>query len=403
MDIKMDVPKDKLRLEVKQPLNFPNREPEKKNLVNLSDEELAQLSTEELEEVKRAKENLLAIKKTTKEVDNMANQEKWAAAVQNFANEHGISAQEAENILKQRAGISTTTDFAALLAALRPEPSPIEQAISKVIAERAEKFASVLFPAPAGGGTAPQAALSEALGQARAAGAQSLYLPDGTLVNLGTVGNNQQDSILKSAREKIEKYVADTIDSRLPAVFNPQPQGTPLVDYSSNPEIAKLAFEDKWKDDDRKAQDAIALRRDGAIRDIAAMVGALLSPEGFAKVQKLLKQGLPGATSTEKKVGTETKPEPKMLKATCWKCMRVFPYEEGQDPVCPYCGQAQKVQCPNCDNVFIPTNRNSIVCPQCHAELQAKPEESVKQPPGEIKTPPADSGPSVSVGSGVLE
>ncbi|GAI56537.1 unnamed protein product, partial [marine sediment metagenome] len=48
----------------------------KKNLARLSDDELAHLSPEELEEAKRASGNLLAIKQVTKEVDNMENQEK---------------------------------------------------------------------------------------------------------------------------------------------------------------------------------------------------------------------------------------------------------------------------------------------------------------------------------------
>ncbi len=83
--------------------------------------------------------------------------------------------------------------------------------------------------------------------------------------------------------------------------------------------------------------------------------------------------------------------------------MRVYPYEEGQDPVCPYCGQAQKVQCPGCEEVFIPKSRNKIECPKCHAELQEKPEEQGKPSLEKEVLPEESSAPGVSVGRGVLE
>jgi len=324
--------------------------------------------------------------------------------VQKFAENHGLSIDEAERILKQRAGLGgNPTELGTLLAALKPEPSPIEEAVSKALASRIENMATSLFPNPqanTGGGT-PQAALSEALKQAKAAGAQSLYLPDGTMVNLAG-GNNQEGSMLKNATEKIQKYVTDIIDSRLSGVFNPPP-GPVVGDYSNNPEVAKLVFEDKWKEEDRKAQDARALRRDGAIRDIAAVIGAAFSPEGYKKLQKLLKEGPTGEAGTGKKEEIETKREAKLLKTTCWQCMRVFPYEEGQDPVCPYCGQAQNVQCPKCEKVFIPRSPDRIVCPNCHTQLQTKPEEQGKPSSGEGEGAPEESSASISVGQGILE
>ena len=330
----------------------------------------------------------------------MVSQEKWAAAVQQFANEHGISTQEAENILKQRAGINSPTDLAAILAAFKTEPSPIEKAVSEALAARISNIAPLLFgnpPANPGDGS-PLATLSESLEQARAAGAQALYLPNGTMVKLTEDKGGNQDSVVQSATARIQKYVTDIVDQRLPAIFNPQTTGMPQIG-SNNPEVAKLAFEDKWKGEDRAAQDVIALRRDNAIRDIAAVIGAAFSSEGFAKMQKLLKEG-PAGTVTEKKGETDTKTEGKMLKTTCWRCMRLFPYEEGQDPVCPYCGQAQRVQCPECEKIFIPTNRNKIECPKCQAELQT---EEQGKPSEKEKSPEEFSGPSVSVGSGVLE
>ncbi|MBA7506119.1 hypothetical protein ES706_04799 [subsurface metagenome] len=378
-------------------------EEKKKNLARLSDEELAQLSPEELEEAKQVRANLLAIKQVTKEVDTMENQERWTAEVQKFAEEHGLTIEEAEHIFKQRAGLGgKPSEIGTLLAALKPEPSPIEKAVSEVIATRIESMAPLLFPGPPAntGGGSSQAALSEALKQAKAFGAQSLYLPDGTMVNLAG-GNNQEGSILQNATGKIQKYVTDIIDSRLSGVFNPQPG--PVVGDSNNPEVAKLVFQNKWKEQDRIAQDAIAQRRDGIMRDIAAMVGAMFSPEGFAKFQKLLKEGPAGEAGTGKKGEIETKREAKLLKMTCWQCMRVFPYEEGQDPVCPYCGQAQNVQCPKCEEVFIRKSRDKIICPNCHAQLQTKPEEQGKPSSGEGEGAPEESSASISVGQGILE
>lgn len=367
----------------------------KKNLARLSDEELALLSPEELEEAKRASGNLLAIKQVTKEVDTMENQQKWTAAVEQFAHEHDLSIEEAERTLKQRAGLEAKSlGGGTFLDALRPTPNPIEKAVSEAIATRIESIAATLFPAPpAGGGGSPQTALSDALKQAKASGAQSIYLPDGTLVKLTEDKGGNQDSILQGATSQIQKYVTDIIDQRLPAVFNPQPPGVPQTGNIGNPEIVKLAYEDKWREEDRRAQDAVALRRDTAVKDIAAVIGSIFSPEGFVKFQKLLKEGPTGIAGER----AETKTTGKMLKATCWRCMRLYPYEEGEDPVCPYCGQAQNVQCPGCEEVFIPKSRDKIVCPKCNAELQGKQEKPEKE-----EAPEESSDPGV-VGQGVLE
>lgn len=387
-------------------INLNKYLPEKKRkLATLSDEELAELSPEELEEAKQVRANLLAIKQTSREVENMENQEKWTVAVQQYAKDHNLSIEEAELILKQKAGLGgNPTELGTILAALKPEPSPIEEALSKAIASRVDSIASTLFPGPAdAGGGSPQNALSEALKQAKASGAQSIYLPDGTMVKLTEDKGGNQDSILNNASAQIQKYVTEIIDQRMPGIFNPQITGAPQIGNNTSPEVTKLVFEDKWKEQDRKAEDARAQRRDGALRDVAAMVGAAFSPEGFKKLQKLLSEGPAGVIGAEKKEGPETKTEAKLLKATCWRCMRLYPYEEGQDPVCPYCGQAQKVQCPGCEEIFIPKSRNKIECPKCHAELQAKPAEQGKPPSEKEEVPEESSAPGVSVGQGLLE
>lgn len=128
------------------------------------------------------------------------------------------------------------------------------------------------------------------------------------------------------------------------------------------------------------------------------MIGAGLSPEGVKKVRKMMKEGPAGAITTGQKEEGE-KSKTKMIRTTCWKCMRAFPYEEGETPVCPYCGTAQKVQCPQCEEVFTPKNKDNIVCPKCGAELQRREPETKEQE----KPPPEVESPAVTVGGGLLE
>lgn len=391
-------------------MNFPNREG-KKNLANLSDEDLANLSPEEMEEAKRARENLLAIKKVDKEVETMENQEKWQETVQAFAQEHGLSIEEAERLLRERMNLSKPSDFTAFMQfmqLMQPKQSPIDEALSRAFAARAEQMANMMFPMPSGGttevnppgGTQPNNPLADAIHQAKEAGAQSLYLPDGSMVKLGEGAD--EPSALKKIEEHVTNFVTDVVNSRLPSLFSPPSGGgTPsLVGGNISPELAKLVYEDKWKDEDRKAADVRAQEHDKTIQSIAATVGAMLSPEGYKKMQKLLQEGvkLPGQSEAETGTG-ETKAKPKTIRTTCWKCMRAFPYEEGEEAVCPYCGVNQKVQCPQCDEVFRPRGGENIVCPKCAAELEhGQPAKEEKKTPE-----PGSPEPSVSVGAGLTE
>jgi DNA-directed RNA polymerase subunit RPC12/RpoP len=376
----------------------------KKSLAKLTDEELAQLSPEELEEARKVRENLLVIKQTTQEVESMENQKKWAAAVQYFADTHDVTVEEAEHILRQRAGLERKAlDPSAFWATMGDKPNSIEKALSDAIAANLPTIAPILFghpPSDTGGKTA-QSALTDALQQAKAFGAQSIYLPDGSVVKLAEDGGGNQDAVVKSATSQIQKYVEDIITQRLPTLFSPQNTGLPQIGKDVSPEYAKLVLEDKWHDEDRKVADLAAERRDLTVRNIAAALGAIFSPEGFAKMQSLLKTGPLGEAGAGIQAGTETAKEAKMLKVTCWKCLKLFPYEEGQDPVCPYCGQAQKVQCPKCEHIFTPTNRNKIECPNCHAELQPKPVGQGQPQSPKKETPEESAKPSVSVGSGL--
>ncbi|MBA7608581.1 hypothetical protein ES703_15759 [subsurface metagenome] len=404
------------RGEIKIGLNLKDYLPnnEKKSLANLSDTELAELSPEELEQAKKAKENLLGIKKADMEVRQMENQEQWSNQVQALVEKHGISVDEAELLLKRRMGLEKPPDFSAWMQLMQPKVSPIETAIATAIGARAEQIVGNMFPSSATGGpnvtgqgTPPQEnPIVGLLEKAKAAGVQSLYLPDGTLFNLGEP--KKESDIGERVRNQVTTWVDGMIQERLPQLLPGAPvNGKPapdLTNLSSNPEILRLYFEDRWKAEDRAADDIRDASKITAFTEIAAAVGAAFSPEGYEKLKKLLKEGPSGrgAASQEGKGQNQSQSKQgekaKLLRATCRRCMRVFPYEEGEEPVCPYCSTYQKVECPSCGEIFIPQAGKAMVCPKCHAELE-QPQLGAKEQEG---TPEPES-PAVIVGGGFLE
>ncbi len=126
-------------------MNLPNKE--KKNLADLSDKELAQLSPEELEEAKKAKANLLAIKKTDKEVGNMAKQEEWNEAVQQYTQEHNFSLEEAAEHLKKEMGAGKLGELMSWARLFRPEENPLVKAINRAVADRIAQGQPLFGPA----------------------------------------------------------------------------------------------------------------------------------------------------------------------------------------------------------------------------------------------------------------
>ena len=384
-------------------MNLPNREKEKKNLVNLSDEELAGLSPEELEEVKKAKANLLSIKKTDKEVDAMASQEEFQKAVQQVAEEHNLTMDEAEVIVKKKMGMGagTTSDLAMMAQFFQPKENPMVDAINKAIADR---IGGALFPARGGEGNPPGGEqpnnITAAITHAKEAGVQSIYLPDGTQLFLQARGEG--DSTVKNIEQKIREYVDDVVSKGLPHMFNPRGGNNNTATNlppGIDPAVAKLVYEDKWKDEDRKAEDARSKARDEVIGSIAASVGAALSPEGFEKIKQSIKQGGPaGALSQGRQV---EKPTGRMIKAVCWKCNKPFRYDEGEEALCPYCQANQKVQCPKCETIFTPTNAAELTCPKCGASL-ILPEKEQPSPGKEGEETPGEEA-VFSVGSGFVE
>ena len=399
-------------------MNFPNRE-EKKSLANLSDAELAELSPEELEKYKRARENLLGIKKADREVRQMENQEQWGKQVQELAEKHGISVDEAEMLLKRRMGVERPSDFVAMMQMMQPKVSPIEQAIARAVEARADQIVAGMLPGQAAGGAGQSGQGSSGqpnpivglLQEVKAAGVQSLYLPDGTVFNL-TEGKKGEGGIGDMVTKRVTSYVDSLIEQNLPRLLpsdNKTGAGIDLGQLGGDPALLRLWYEDKWKDEDRRATTARDEGRTAVWLEIAAFLASMFSPEGYEKVKKILKQGPAGALGQSQTEGSKSQGEgnqgqrTRTLKETCWNCMRVFPYEEGEDPRCPYCGRGQKAQCPSCEAIFKPTNPSHIVCPQCGKELTLAEEKESQARETEPGQPPESESAPVVVGGGLLE
>lgn len=357
---------------------------------------------------------MLSIKKTDKEVDTMASQEEFQKLVHQVAQEHNLTLDEAEMLVKEKMGMGShvISDLAMMAQLFQPKENPLVGAINQAIAQRITAGQPLFGPAvvqagqggaPAGGGQ-PSNNITTAITHAKEAGVQSIYLPDGTMVNLQAQGEG--NSAVKNIEQKIREYVDDVVSKGLPNMFNPPGGNSNTVTNlppGIDPTLAKLFYEDKWKDRDREAEDARSKARDEVIGSIAASIGAALSPEGFEKIKQTIKQGgVAGALSQGEQA---EKPAGRMIRAVCWKCGKAFRYDEGEEALCPYCQTNQKVQCPRCEAIFTPppnTNVAELTCPKCGAAL-ILPEEKGEEAQKEEPSPTPGEGPTFSVGSGFLE
>ncbi len=334
----------------------------------------------------------------------MASQEEWEAAVQQYAQEHNFSLQEAAEHLKKEMGSGKLGELMSMATLFQPKENPMVDAINKAIADR---IGGALFPPPPGGGQGNPPGggqpnnITAAITHAKEAGVQSIYLPDGTQVMLQPKA--EDGSIAKSIEDKIRGYLDSVITQRLPNVFNPpadnKGKGAALPPGIVDPQLARLFYEDKWKDKDREAEDVRSKARDEVIGSIAASVGAALSPEGFEKIKRSIQQGGVAGALSQGKPGE--KPTGKMIRAVCWKCDKPFRYDEAEEALCPYCQANQKVQCPTCETIFTPTNAAELTCPKCGAALILP--EKEQPSPGKEGEKTSGEEPSFTVGSGFVE
>ena len=281
MDIKLRVPKGDFEAR-DITINLPERENQdrKKDLLNLSDEDLASLGPEELERVRKSKENLREIKRTDREVREMVNQEMMEARIQEYIEVKGLSYEQAELLVKQELGLLAAPHLGPLN--VQPKEDPITEALRDLAKERIR----MLFPPPPGSGAgAPPAAaaksdIAEILKAAREHGVNSLYLPDGTLLQI-----NRGDTL----GDQLINETADWVRGKLPDLFGGG-EGKPPNELmsSQNPEIVKLGLEYRAKDEERKAAEILAKAKTETAKEFAAAIGAALSPEGYEKVKGLL-------------------------------------------------------------------------------------------------------------------
>jgi len=409
----MEIPKD-LILNVKREPNFPQRE-SKKNLANLSDEELAKLSPEEIEQARQAQQNLLAIKKATKEINAIDKEEQWKTTVEQYAKEHNFSVEEAAEHLRKDTGgdkLSSLLQMMKFFQPAQPKENPVVEAIEEAVAARLK---DILFPAPGTQGEQPGASsgnqpnpIATAVTQAKNAGVQSIFLPDGTQLFFKNQNSSAiAETIETAVKEQLHKVISDT----LLAILNPGRKrnsgggdnALSLLDpdlaklKGLDPEIVKVYYENRNRELDRQAADARSQGRDEAVTAGFALLGALVSPEGFETARKKIDEAK--AMARKLRTSPEEKSEGETIKTTCWKCSKDFIYGAGNDPVCPTCHLDQRVKCPRCETVFIPPSAEEIVCPRCHASLEL-PSEKGKEPLR--KKGDEEEQPRANVGSGIL-
>jgi len=389
----------------------------KENLLRLSDEELAQLTPEELEQVKTAQQNLLAIKKANKEVREMENEEQWKAVVEQYAKEHNFTIEEAAAHLQKEMSGDKLTSFFNMMRLFKPETSkdnPMVAAIEKAVAERFTNILDIAFPTPKAPGDQPRTSsgnqpnpIVAAINQAKDAGVQSIFLPDGTQLFLQ--GQNS-DTLTAKIETTVTEHVKKVIGDSLPAILNPgrnrdggggdntlallDPELANLKGVS--PELLKVYYDHKARALERQAADARSQGRDEAVVAGFSLLGALFSKEGFETARKTIMEAKEKAKAL--KTSPEEKPKAEAVKTTCWKCGKDFVYEVGQDPVCLTCHMDQRVKCPSCSTIFIPKSAEEMVCPKCYASLELPPEK--EKEPGKEK-PLVSEAPAAKVGTGL--
>lgn len=303
--------------------------------MNLSDEELARLNPEELEEVRKAKENLREIKKADREVKVMMDQEQLEQRIEEYMQAKGLSREQAELLARQDFGLVGPSQLRPLF--MQPPEDPITKALKDAIAERIH----LLFPQPgagAGGGGAtgggPQtgagqpADLSGAIKAAKEHGVKSLYLPDGTLLEI-----NPSDTL----GDELVKKTMDWLKDQVPSLFTGGGGGKTSTELlsSGDPEIVKLGLEYRAKEEERKAAETLAQARTAMAQDVAAAIGLLLSPEGFKKAREAIRGIIEAAREGR---GTRT------VLIACDECKTVNEVPEGKEVFsCNKCGAENEV------------------------------------------------------------
>lgn len=268
-------------------VKLPERNEEKKNFMNLRDEDLATLGSEELERIRKAKENLREIKKTDLEVKAMVTQEQMEERINEYMAAHGLSREDAEMLAKRDFGALRRSEVGPLN--VQPNEDPVTKMLKEALADRLKV---ILFPepgagTPAGGppggpgGVGGQAAppISEAIKAAKEHGVKTLYLPDGTILAI-----NPSDTL----GDELVKETMGWLKEKVPMLFSSGDKLSEGLLASQSPDIVRVGLEFRAAEKEAEAAQTLAQARVTMGKDIAAAIGMLFSPEGFKKAQEMI-------------------------------------------------------------------------------------------------------------------
>lgn len=293
------------------------------------------MKPEELEQVKKAKENLLEIMKADREVQAMLSEEQFEALISKKMEETDLTREDAELLVKRDQG---------LLGRSRPVFSPpAEDPITKAVKELvAERIKDVLAPGKGdvGDNKGKGPDLAQTLKMAKEQNVGSFMLPDGTFLNL-----NPKDPFG-------EELIKDTLNwgrEKLQAMLKGGGGGgdTDLSTVQS-PEMLKIILDDRAKTAEIEATKTIAQSKNDALAALAMLGATLISPEGYAKVKGMVdlalgkvKQGQ-GETPAET---AETPADDKFARLPCLnpECKHVNIVQIGtRKHTCTECGAEQE-------------------------------------------------------------
>lgn len=312
-------------------VTLPERAPEKKILANLSDEDLAEKSPEELEAIRRAKENLAAIKRTDREVDEMVQQEQFEERVSAYMQSKGLSREQAELLARQEFGLVGPSQMPPVF--MQQPEDPITKAVKEVLAERVKEIFAAAT-APRGGtdtGRRENATdMAQAIKAAKEQGVSGIYMPDGTLIQLKSAD---------TFGDELVQQATDWIKGKMPDLLTPGTKTGEGLLSSQNPEIVKLGFEFMAKEEERKAAETVAKSRNETLQNMFLLALAAGGGEGVRERLQKLFEGIRGAREAPQQTDSE-----KTILAPCPKCPAETPVVPGQKVfTCQGCGTENEI------------------------------------------------------------
>lgn len=265
----------------------------------------------------------------------MVQQEQLEQRIEEYMAAKGLSREQAELLAKQDFGLMGPSNVGPLF--IQPPEDSLYKAFKEALSERIKDF----FPSGADtkGGQRTETTekgpdLSQALKTAKEQGVNSLFLPDGTRIEI-----NPKDPL----GDELVNEALTWVKGQLPSIFGGgggaggKVSGELLA--SENPEIVKLGLEYRGKQEERKAAEIIAKARTDTTREVATLLATMVSPEGYQKVKAMFEEvtsrvrgGAEGADRTAE-VGEDK------IGLACLNCHHVNMVQKGTPSfTCENCG-----------------------------------------------------------------